>query len=42
MRAEPLMAMLGACTVGEKVVASMAALVYGVHGFVANVKVSMR
>ena len=37
MRAEPLMGMLGACTVSKEVVVSMAALVYGVHGFVANV-----
>ena len=39
---EPLMAMLDTCTVCEEAVASMAASVCGVHGFVANVNLLVR
>ena len=37
VRAEPLVAMLGACAANENVVVSTSALKCGVHGFVANV-----
>ena len=42
VRAEPLMVLLGVCTVGGKLVVSMAAFVCGVHGFVANVNLLVR
>ena len=42
VRAEPLMAMLGACTVYEKLIVSMAALVCGVHRSVANANLLVR